>query len=339
MLLLLDPNIAPRAREALDEVVRGAGCTWREVPSPYGALWIVEGDLDELRDTPLTLYAGVRKVMSLTEPYTLFGREHQAEPTVVNVRGHRVGGGSLTLIAGPCAVESAEQLLAAAQAVKAAGADILRGGAYKPRTSPYAFRGLGLEGLRLLREVGLSTGLPVVSEVTDPRHVEACASNVDMLQIGTRNMSNFDLLVEVGRSGHPVLLKRGREATVAEWLLAAEYVLAQGNPNVVLCERGVRGFDPATRNLLDLSAVPLVKSRSHLPVIVDPSHATGRAKLVPPMARAACAAGADGVMIEVHAQPEHARCDAEQALEPDTFRDLADDLRLLARVCQSARAR
>lgn len=338
MLILLDPRIRDADRDALDEVVKSAGCTWREIPSPYGSLWLVEGDLDEMRHTPLTLLPGVRKVITLTEPYALAGREHQPEPTIVTVRGHRIGGGGFTLIAGPCAVESSDQLMAAAQAVKSAGADMLRGGAYKPRTSPYAFRGMGLEGLRLLREVGLSTGLPVVSEVTDPRHVEACVSNVDMLQIGTRNMSNFDLLVEVGRSGHPVLLKRGRSATVADWLLAAEYILAQGNPNVVLCERGVRGFDPATRNLLDLAAIPVVKARSHLPVIVDPSHATGQARFVPPMARAACAAGADGVMIEVHARPELARCDAEQALEPESFRDLADDLRLLAKVTQGARA-
>jgi 3-deoxy-7-phosphoheptulonate synthase len=339
MLILLDSKITTERRAALDEAVRNAGCTWRETASPYGILWVIEGDLDDLRDAPLTLIPGVKRVIPLTEPYALSGREHQAEPTVVAVGGHRIGGGTFTLIAGPCAVESADQLLATAQAVKSAGASMLRGGAYKPRTSPYAFRGLGLEGLRLLREVGLSTGLPVVSEVTDPRHVEACVSNVDMLQIGTRNMSNFDLLVEVGRSGHPVLLKRGRSATVADWLLAAEYVLAQGNPNVVLCERGVRGFDPATRNLLDLAAVPVVRARSHLPVLVDPSHATGRAAFVPPMARAAVAAGADGVMIEVHARPERARCDAEQALQPEAFRDLAEDLRLLAKVCQGAQSR
>jgi 3-deoxy-7-phosphoheptulonate synthase len=184
----------------------------------------------------------------------------------------------------------------------------------------------------MLREVSLETGLPTVTEVTDPRHVEAVVSNADMIQIGTRNMSNFDLLVEVGRSGHPVLLKRGRAATVADWLLAAEYVLAQGNPQVVLCERGVRGFDPATRNLLDLAAIPVVQARSHLPILVDPSHATGHAAYVPAMARAACAAGADGALIEVHAAPETARSDAEQALRPEVFRDVVEDLRLLQKV-------
>ena len=222
-------------------------------------------------------------------------------------------------------------MLATAWAVKEAGADLLRGGAYKPRTSPYAFRGLGTDGLRLLREVSLETGLPTVSEVTDPRHVEACASNVDMLQIGTRNMSNFDLLVEVGRTERPVLLKRGRAATIGDWLLAAEYILATGNPNVVLCERGVRGFDPATRNLLDLAAIPAVRQRSHLPMAVDPSHATGHAALVPAMARAACAAGADAVMTEVHINPQSAQCDAQQALRPSEFTELAADLRLLGK--------
>jgi 3-deoxy-7-phosphoheptulonate synthase len=226
-------------------------------------------------------------------------------------------------------VEDAESLLRTARAVKEAGADLLRGGAWKPRTSPYAFRGLGLEGLRILRDVGREVGLPTVTEVTDPRHVEAVVSSADMLQIGTRNMSNFDLLVEVGRSGHPVLLKRGRSATISDWLLAAEYVLAQGNDRVVLCERGVRGFDPATRNLLDLAAVPALRARTHLPVVVDPSHATGHAAYVPALARAALAAGADGVMVEVHDAPATARSDAEQALRPEQFADLCEDLRLL----------
>jgi len=256
---------------------------------------------------------------------------------VVAVGGVKIGGGGFVVVGGPCAVEDAPTLRAIGEAVKAAGADLLRGGAYKPRTSPYAFRGLGVEGLKLLRQVSQETGLPTVSEVTDPRHVEACVGLVDMLQIGTRNMSNFDLLVEVGKSGHPVLLKRGQAATISEWLLAAEYVLAQGNPNVVLCERGVRGFDPSTRNLLDLSAVPVVRARTHLPILVDPSHATGHAGYVPSMARAACAAGADGVMIEVHTHPATALCDAEQALLPEAFSELVEDLRLLAQVTRSAR--
>jgi len=337
MLVVLKPGATADDRARLAAAVRAAGCQPREVELNGHILVTVVGDVGALRETPVEVFAGVAKVIRLTQPYALAGREFRADRSDVRVGDVVVGGGSrFTLIAGPCAVESYETLLETARAVKAAGASILRGGAYKPRTSPYAFRGLGLEGLRMLREASRAVGIPTVSEVTDPRHVEACASNVDMLQIGTRNMSNFDLLVEVGKSGHPVMLKRGRDATVEDWLLAAEYILAQGNMKVVLCERGVRGFDPATRNLLDLAAVAVVRARSHLPVLVDPSHATGVAAYVAPMARAACAAGADGVMIEVHCRREEARCDAAQALPPEEFADLAADLRLLHAVLHPA---
>ncbi|MDA1195891.1 MAG: 3-deoxy-7-phosphoheptulonate synthase [Planctomycetota bacterium] len=332
MLVILDPHVSPAHRSAIDEAIRGAGCTIAETPSRRGLLLVIDGDLDRLRQIPLGVFPGVRKIVSLSKPYALSSWEHQAEPTVVNVGTTRIGGGHFAIIGGPCAVESRSGLLEIARAVKEGGANLLRGGAYKPRTSPYSFRGLGLEGLLILRDVGQQTGLPVVSEITDPRHIEACISNVDMLQIGTRNMSNFDLLVEVGKSGHPVLLKRGRSATIADWLLAAEYILAQGNPNVVLCERGIRGFDPLLRNTLDLAAIPAIRGLSHLPVIADPSHATGRAAYVAPLARAACAAGSDGVMIEVHSHPERAQSDAEQAMRPAEFRDLCEDLRLLLQV-------
>ncbi len=332
MLLVLDPKISPADRSAVDEAIRAAGCSITEVPSRRGMLLLVDGDLDRLRQVPLKVFAGVRKVVALSKPYALSSREHQAEPTVVKVGDHPIGGGSFTIIGGPCAVENRDRLLEIATRVKAAGANILRGGAYKPRTSPYSFRGLGLDGLLMLRDVGQETGLPVVSEITDPRHIEACISNVDMLQVGTRNMSNFDLLVEVGKSGHPVLLKRGRSATIADWLLAAEYILAQGNPNVVLCERGIRGFDPAMRNTLDLAAVPAVRALSHLPIIIDPSHATGVSAYVPPLARAACAAGADGVIIETHTDPTCALSDADQAMLPTDFHDLCEDLRLIHKV-------
>lgn len=332
MLIVLDPSITPEQRAEVLERVQAAGCQAQSAASAYGELLIVEGDLDGLRRQPLKLLAGVRQIVALSSTYTLSSLEHQREPTIVEVGAVRIGGGSLTIIGGPCAVESPDQLLETARAVKLAGADLLRGGAYKPRTSPYSFRGLGIDGLRMLRDASLATGLPTVSEVMDPRHVEACVTNVDMVQVGTRNMNNFDLLIEIGQSGHPVLLKRGRSATITDWLLAAEYVLAQGNPNVVLCERGVRGFDPATRNLLDLTAVAVLRERTHLPVVVDPSHGTGHARYVPPMARAAVAAGADGVLVEVHRQPDQALSDAEQALEPAAFRDLCEDLRLLASV-------
>ncbi len=336
MLLVLTPTITPAERSAVDEAIRGAGCTIAETHTRRGMLLVVDGDLDRVRQVPLAVFPGVRKVIGLSKPYALSSLEHQAEQTVVAVGNTRVGGGSFAVMAGPCAIEDHATLLAIATQVRDAGGNLLRGGAYKPRTSPYSFRGLGLDGLLMLRDVGLEVGLPVVSEITDPRHIEACISNLDMLQIGTRNMSNFDLLVEVGKSGHPVLLKRGRSATIADWLNAAEYILAQGNPNVVLCERGIRGFDTATRNTLDLAAVPAVRAQSHLPIIVDPSHATGRSSFVAPLARAACAAGADGAMIEVHTDPTRARSDAEQAMLPVDFRDLLDDLRLIHKVCHRA---
>jgi 3-deoxy-7-phosphoheptulonate synthase len=332
MIVVLAPGCSEAAKRRVLDAIRAAGCEPREIAGKSRSVVAAVGDPERLREVPLEVYEGVAAVLRVTKPYTLAGREFHPEPSVVRVGDVRIGGGSFVVVGGPCAVEGYEVLLETARAVKAAGADLLRGGAYKPRTSPYAFRGLGLDGLRMLREVSLAVGLPTVSEVTDPRHVEACVSNVDMLQIGTRNMSNFDLLVEVGKSGHPVLLKRGRDATVEDWLLAAEYVLSQGNMNVVLCERGVRGFDPATRNLLDLASVAVVRARSHLPVLVDPSHATGLSQYVPPMARAACAAGADGVMIEVHSRPDEARCDAVQALSPEDFGDLVQDLRLLSKV-------
>jgi 3-deoxy-7-phosphoheptulonate synthase len=337
VLIVLAQDCSPANRQRVIAAIEEAGCTWTPLQAGSRSLLAVSGDVERLREVPLRRWPGVKKVIQLTDPYLLASREHQREPTVVQVGNVRIGGGGFAIVGGPCAVEDAATLGTIAGAVKSAGADLLRGGAYKPRTSPYSFRGLGLEGLKLLREASLATGLPTVSEVTDPRHVEACVGLVDMLQIGTRNMSNFDLLVEVGKSGHPVLLKRGQAATISEWLQAAEYVLAQGNPQVVLCERGVRGFDPSTRNLLDLSAVPVVRARTHLPIVVDPSHATGYAAYVAPMARAACAAGADGVMIEVHSHPAAALCDAEQALLPDAFRDLVEDLRLLAQVTRSAR--
>lgn len=337
MILILKPQIAPDDHRRVVDVIRAAGCEAREVDGSTRRVIAVLGNPEKLHEVPLEVFPGVAQVVRVTKPYTMASREFRADPTVVRVGEARIGGpGRFAIIAGPCAVEEYETLLEIARAVKAAGADLLRGGAYKPRTSPYAFRGLGLEGLRMLREASREVGIATVSEVMDPRHVEACVSNVDMLQIGTRNMSNFDLLVEVGKSGHPVMLKRGRDATVEDWLLAAEYVLSQGNMNVVLCERGVRGFDPSTRNLLDLAAIPVVRARSHLPVLVDPSHGTGFAAYVPSMAKAACAAGADGVMIEVHSCPREAKSDAAQALTPDEFAELAADLRLLQRVCGAA---
>jgi 3-deoxy-7-phosphoheptulonate synthase len=274
--------------------------------------------------------AGVEQVHHILKPFKLASREFQKKDSVVTVGKVRIGGGHLAMIAGPCAVESREGLDRIAGHVKKAGANILRGGAFKPRTSPYAFQGMGEEGLKILREVGDKHGMPVVTEVMDPRQVSLVEQWADMFQVGARNMQNFDLLKEVGQARKPVLLKRGMSATVKDLLMSAEYVLAGGNPNVVLCERGVRSFEDSTRNMLDMSAVPNVKGQSHLPIIVDPSHATGRPDLIPSMAKAAVAAGADGVHVEVHDCPEKALSDGPQALLPDQFSRLMQEVRKLA---------
>jgi len=248
--------------------------------------------------------------------------------TIVNVCGIEIGR-DFVVIAGPCSVESEDQILDTARAVKAAGADMLRGGAFKPRTSPYAFQGLGIEGLKILEKAKKETGLPIVSEVVDPRDVSWVAEFADVLQIGTRNMQNFSLLKEVGHAGRPVLLKRGMHSTLEEWLNCAEYILSEGNPDVILCERGIRTFETYTRNTLDLSAVPAIKELSHLPIIIDPTHSTGRISLIASMSMAAVAAGADGMMVEVHNKPQEALCDADQALTPDMFANMMRRLRPL----------
>ncbi|MDR3591460.1 MAG: 3-deoxy-7-phosphoheptulonate synthase [Negativicutes bacterium] len=288
------------------------------------------GETETLSCEQFERLPGVEKVIPVLTPFKLVSRQFRPENTVVAAGNVEFGSRLTPVIAGPCAVESYEQLLRTALAVKAAGAALLRGGAFKPRTSPYSFQGLEFEGLRILRQVSRETGLPVVSEVTDPRVVEAMAEHVDMLQIGARNMQNFTLLKEVAKVKNPILLKRGLAATVEEWLMAAEYILTGGNDNVVLCERGIRTFETYTRNSLDISAVPLVKHISHLPVIVDPSHATGSWRLVAPMAKAALAAGADGLMVEVHPCPEEAASDGPQSLTPANFAQLMPELAAVA---------
>ncbi|HVF67426.1 MAG TPA: 3-deoxy-7-phosphoheptulonate synthase [Pyrinomonadaceae bacterium] len=283
-------------------------------------------EADELRKTP-----GVEAVLRASQPFTLASVEVRRERTVVDVRGVSVGGPRAVVIAGPCSVESRAQLFETARAVKRAGASLLRGGAYKPRTSPYDFQGLGLEALRLLKEASEETGLPVVTEVMATEDVEAVAEHADVLQVGARNMQNFSLLKVLARTPRPVLLKRGPSATIKEWLLAAEYLLAGGNPDVILCERGIKTFETETRNTLDLAAVARVKELSHLPVVVDPSHGTGRRSLVPAASRAAVAVGADGLMIEVHPDPERALSDGPQSLTPEGFASLMQDLRAMRR--------
>jgi len=291
------------------------------------------GDIDSFHHLNLRTLRGVADVHRISDPYKLVSRQHHHERTTVWVgpSGSRVpiGPDTFTFIAGPCAVETAEQTLEAAHMAKLAGATILRGGAFKPRTSPYAFQGLGLEGLKILADVRAATGLPVVTEIVDARDAEVVAEYADMLQVGTRNMANFGLLQAVGDAGKPVLLKRGMTATIEEWLMAAEYIAQRGNLEVVLCERGIRTFEPATRNTLDISAVPIVQATSHLPIIVDPSHAAGRKDLVVPLSRAAIAVGADGVIVDVHPNPEEALCDGPQALLGNDLRQLAQAVRQL----------
>src|SRR5687768_14104571 len=269
---------------------------------------------------------GVEQVTPISRPFKLTSREFHPEDTVIRVMDAAIGDGSLTIMAGPCSVESRHQLMETAIRVKAAGATILRGGAFKPRTSPYAFQGLGIEALRYLAEAREETGLPVITEVMEPNQVDIVAEYADILQIGTRNMQNYSLLTAVGRVARPVMLKRGYGATVEEWLMAAEYIVSSGNPNVILCERGIRTFETYTRNTMDLAAVPLVHRLTHLPVIVDPSHATGKRWLVKPLALGGVAVGADGVMVEVHPTPDQALSDAEQQLTLAQFRDLMTDL-------------
>jgi 3-deoxy-7-phosphoheptulonate synthase len=285
------------------------------VESPQGAqLYLSAGNLSEETRRELSALSGVERLVET--PYRLASRALHPDKTTIQVGSVTIGGAQPVVIAGPCAVEGEEQILAAARAAKAAGAQLLRGGAFKPRTSPYSFQGLGLPGLQALALAGREMGLPVVTEVMEPGMVETVAEYADILQIGSRNMQNFPLLRAVGQIKRPVLLKRGFAATIEEWLLAAEYILLEGNTQVILCERGVRGFDPNTRNLLDLAAVPLLAQLTHLPVLVDPSHATGRSDLVVPMGVAAIAAGADGLLVEMHPHPDAALSDAEQAITP-----------------------
>jgi 3-deoxy-7-phosphoheptulonate synthase len=281
------------------------------------------GDIDRFSMLNLQTMRGVAQVMRITAPYKLISREHRAERSAVMVQGVPIGPQTVTLVAGPCAVETPEQTLAAARMAQAAGATLLRGGAFKPRTSPYAFQGLGEYGLQILADVRAETGLPIVTEVVGARDVDMVATYADMLQIGTRNMQNFPLLQAVGGVGKPVLLKRGMSSTIEEWLMAAEYIAQRGNLDIVLCERGIRTFETATRNTLDISAVPVAQRLSHLPIIVDPSHSGGRRDLVLPLSRAAIAAGADGIIVDVHPRPDIALCDGPQALVAEDLRELA----------------
>ncbi|HEY8712653.1 MAG TPA: 3-deoxy-7-phosphoheptulonate synthase [Thermoanaerobaculia bacterium] len=289
----------------------------------------VVGDVATIDPREFEVMDGVQEAVRVSEPYKLSSRTFKRDKTLVKLNGCTIGGKDVIVMAGPCTIENEQQLFATAEAVARAGAKVLRGGAYKPRTSPYAFQGMGIEGLKLLQAAGKQYGMATVSEVMEISQIEKMLEYVDILQIGARNMQNFNLLSAVGQTRKPVLLKRGMAATIQEWLLACEYIMSGGNYQVILCERGIRTFDTYLRNTLDLAAIPVVQKLSHLPIIVDPSHATGRRDKVMPMARAAVAAGADGVMIEVHVEPEKALCDGPQSLYPEQFVELMDELRII----------
>ncbi len=330
MIIVMKPNAKQESIDRIIRIIEEKGLTPHLSAGNEVTIIGVVGDKSRLQDQNLEIAEDVDKIVPVTESYKLANKKFHPEPTVVKVGNANIGGDELVIMSGPCAVESREQLFETARAIKKAGAQILRGGAYKPRTSPYAFQGLEEEGLQFMKEAREETGLAVVCEVTSLAAIEAAVKYVDMLQIGTRNMQNFYLLKEAGKTGLPVLLKRGLSATIDEWLNAAEYIIAEGNPNVVLCERGIRTFETATRNTLDISAVPVIKSKSHLPIIVDPSHASGVRSYVKPLSMSAVAVGADGLMVETHPNPSIALSDGPQSLTFPQFEELCGELRPLA---------
>ena len=330
MIIVMKPQATDQDVDHLVERLRELGLRTQVTAGEERTVVGVIGDDRILQNQPLSVFPGVESVTPILAPWKMVSREFQKHDTMVDINGVKVGGKKLAIMAGPCAVEKLEVTVGIAKEVSAAGASILRGGAYKPRTSPYSFQGLGQEGLDFLVEARKQTGLPVVSEILDARDIGHFLEKADVIQVGARNMQNFELLKEVGAYDKPVLLKRGLSATVKEFLLSAEYIISRGNRNVILCERGIRTFETQYRNTLDLTAIPALKEMSHLPVIVDPSHATGKWNLVAPMAKAAIAAGADGLLIEVHSDPECALCDGEESLKPSRFKDLMADLKKIA---------
>lgn len=330
MLIVMDHNASAEQVRAVQQAVEAMGLQAAPIPGRERTAIGVLGNQGYVDDTAIRNLPGVRECIHVSKPYKLVSRDFHPESTVVEVGAVKFGDGHPpVIIAGPCSIESLEQMLAAARIARRCGAQILRGGAFKPRTGPHSFQGLGEKGLKFLREAGDEAGMPVITEIMRIEQMDAICRYADVLQIGARNMQNFDLLKEVGRCRHPVLLKRGMSATLEEFLAAAEYIVAEGNSRVILCERGIRTFEPATRNTLDLSIVPLVRELSHLPIIVDPSHATGKRSLVPVMSKAALVAGAHGIMVEVHPDPARALCDGAQSLDGEGFSQLMGDIRSL----------
>jgi 3-deoxy-7-phosphoheptulonate synthase len=331
MLIVMDHNATDDQIRRVCDVIVELGYQARPMPGRQRTTVGLVGNDGRVDGSRLAALPGVQEILHVTKPYKQVSREWRTEPTVVRLPGGlAIGGEEVVVMAGPCSVESEEQILTAARQVREAGATILRAGAYKPRSSPYSFQGLGQEGLRLLARARAETGLLIVTEAMDPEAASLVAETADIIQVGARNMQNYSLLRRVGRLARPVLLKRGLSATIQELLLSAEYILSEGNPNVILCERGVRGFDTATRNLFDLSAIPVVRSLSHLPIIADPSHGTGHRDMVIPMARAAVAAGADGLLVEVHPNPDRALSDGAQSLYPEQFARMMKETRIIA---------
>ncbi len=332
MVIVMKPGTPEQDWKKIKENLESRGFQINEIVGSGQTILGVIGDTSALDMNMLKVNECVDKVMRVQEPFKRANRSFHPEDSVIDVSGVKVGGRRLTVIAGPCSVENEKQIVGVAKSVKLAGAAMLRGGAFKPRTSPYSFQGLKEEGLDLLKIARKETGLPIVTEIMSARMLERFVEDVDLIQVGARNMQNFELLKELGRTNVPVLLKRGLSATIEEWLMAAEYIMAGGNENVILCERGIRTFETYTRNTLDLSAIPAVKKLSHLPVIVGPSHAAGLWWMVEPMAKAAIAAGADGLIIEVHNDPEHALCDGAQSLKPERFARLMGELSGIAKI-------
>ncbi len=332
MIIVMKPHASEENINRVETLIRKRGLDTHIVRGQEMTIIGCIGDTTAMDPKLFEVDEGVDKVMHVQEPYKLANRAFHPEDSIIDVSGVKIGGSNLALIAGPCSVESLDQVMGIAKSAKASGANLLRGGAFKPRTSPYSFQGLGLDGLEILCEVKKETGLPIVSELMSPQYLDTFNEKVDLIQIGARNMQNFDLLKQLGQLDRPVLLKRGLNATYEEWIMSAEYIMASGNENVILCERGIRTFETYTRNTLDLQSIPVLKKKTHLPVIVDPSHAGGKWWLVDPMAKAAMAAGADGLMIEVHNDPEAALCDGAQSLKPSKYNDLLKQIKQIAAV-------
>lgn len=332
MIIVLKPHAPEEKINRVENLVKKRGLDTHVVRGQEMTIIGCIGDTTAIDPKLFEIDEWVDKVMHVQEPYKLANRAFHPEDSIIDVSGVKIGADHLALIAGPCSVESLDQVMEIAKHAKASGANLLRGGAFKPRTSPYAFQGLGLDGLDILCEAKKETGLPLVSELMSPEHLDIFNEKVDLIQIGARNMQNFDLLKQLGQLDRPILLKRGLNATYEEWIMSAEYIMASGNKNVILCERGIRTFETYTRNTLDLQSIPVLKKKTHLPIIVDPSHAGGKWWLVEPMAKAAIAAGADGLMIEVHNNPESALCDGAQSLKPQKYDDLLQQIKQIAAV-------